>query len=110
MYGVGEAIEVSLTFSENVTVTGAPRLKIRLTDDDTEERWAAYHGGSGTDVVVFRYTPVAGDDSDGVAVVENTLERDRGTIRTTSSGDPVSLPTTASTPTPSTRSIPPRPL
>ncbi|MYE93115.1 MAG: hypothetical protein F4238_07100, partial [Gemmatimonadetes bacterium] len=91
VYGVGEPVDVSVTFSEGVTVSGTPRLKLSLADDGSEERWAVYHRGSGTNVLVFRYTPVAGDNSAGVAVVENSLERDRGTIRTTSSGDPVVL-------------------
>ena len=88
-----------MDFSENVTVTGVPRLKVRLADG--EDRWASYDSfaSSGTSVA-FTYKVVgaaagmdadSGDNSDGVAVVENSLERDRGTIRSTASGNPVSL-------------------
>ena len=88
LYGIGEPVEVSLTFSGNVSVDtagGTPRLKIRLGDDASSEKWAGYHSGSGGSTLVFRYTPVAGDASDGVAVVENSLALNGGAVTTTAS-------------------------
>ncbi len=40
-YGLSETIQVTLTFSEAVVVTGAPRLKIDLDPADGGEQWAA---------------------------------------------------------------------
>ena len=41
-YLLGETIQVTLTFSENVTVTGSPRLKIDMDPADWGEKWASY--------------------------------------------------------------------
>ena len=81
-YDVGDSIRVTLTFSEEVNVTGTPRLKIDLDPADGGERWADYSGGSGTVELAFGYTVVEGDIStDGVAVLRNTLELNGGAIR-----------------------------
>ena len=61
-YARGETIRMTLTFSEAVTVTGAPRVKLGLGAGD--ERWADYAGGSGTKVLEFAYTVAEGDASD----------------------------------------------
>ena len=90
LYALGEPIDVSVTFSENLTVgtaSGTPRLKIRLADDASAEKWASYHSGSGSGVLVFRYTPAAGDSSDGVAVMANSLVLNGGTIKETATTD-----------------------
>ena len=77
-YALGETIEVGLTFSEAVTVTGAPYL---LIDVGGTNRRASYHSGSATTQLLFRYTVLAGDDDDdGIAVVANSLTLDGGTI------------------------------
>ena len=81
LYSVGEHIEVSATFEAAVTVTGTPRLKIGLAQG-SEERWADYHRGTGSKTLVFRYTPENPDASTaGVAVLEDTLELNGGTIK-----------------------------
>ena len=83
-YGLGETIRVRLTFGETVNVDtthGTPRLKIRL-QAAAGERWADYAGGSGTAALVFAYTVASADTSaDGIAVVEDTLEMNGGTIK-----------------------------
>ena len=82
-YAHGETIQVSLTFTETVTVTGAPRLKIRMAPNYGEE-WADYSGGSGTTTLVFDYTVAEPDRSTrGVAVLRDTLDLNGGTIRST---------------------------
>ena len=45
-YAQGETIRVTLTFSEAVEVTGAPRLKIDMDPADWGEKWAVYDSGS----------------------------------------------------------------
>ena len=81
-YMVGDSIDVRLIFSENVDVTGTPRVKIDLDSGTGGERWADYADGSGGRTLKFTYTVVEADHStEGVAVLANTLELNGGTIR-----------------------------
>ena len=59
-YTIAEVIDITITFSETVTVNGAPYLEL---ETGTTDRNALYIGGSGTDTLTFRYTIQAGDDS-----------------------------------------------
>ena len=80
-YGLNGKIEVQLAFSEAVTVTGTPRLKIKM-DPNFGEFWANYESGSGATALFFAYTVVSPNTStQGIAVLENTLELNGGTIR-----------------------------
>ena len=97
-YALGDTIEVGLTFSEVVTVTGAPYL---LIDVGGTKRRADYNSGTGATQLKFQYTVLAGDDDDdGIAVVENSLTLNGGTIvatddSTTATLDHAALTTTA---------------
>ena len=78
-YAAGDAIDVTLTFSEAVTVTGAPQITLSVGG---QNRTAAYSDGSGSTQLVFSYTVASGDeDRDGIAVVANSLALDGGAIR-----------------------------
>ena len=78
-YAVGDEIEVGLNFGEIVTVTGAPQLSINVGE---QNRTAAYSAGSGSAKLVFTYTVAVGDeDTNGIAVVENSLALNGGTIQ-----------------------------
>ena len=96
-YALGDTIEVGLTFSEAVTVTGAPYL---LIDVGGTKRRADYNSGTGATQLKFQYTVLAGDDDDdGIAVVENSLTLNGGTIvatddSTTATLDHAALTTT----------------
>ena len=80
-YGLGEKVQVQLTFSKTVTVTGTPRLKIKM-DPNFGEKWANYESGSGTATLTFAYTVVSPNVStQGIAVLQNTLELNGGTIK-----------------------------
>ena len=57
-YLLGETIQVTLTFSEKVTVTGAPRLRIDMDPAHWGEKPASYAGGSGTTDLTFTHTVV----------------------------------------------------
>ena len=87
-YAIGDTIDLKATFNVAVTVTttgGTPRIPFTL---GTATKHAAYHSGSGTTALVFRYTVAAGDaDSDGIAVAQNALELNGGTIADASSND-----------------------
>ena len=72
---------MSLTFSEAMDVTGAPRLRINM-DPDRGEFWADYESGSGTNTLTFAYTVVRPNTSpQGVAVLEYSLHLNGGAIR-----------------------------
>ncbi|MXW66374.1 MAG: hypothetical protein F4Z72_05145, partial [Gemmatimonadales bacterium] len=76
-YAIGDHIELTATFSENVTVTsdgsaaGTPFTEILV---GSTIRKAFYNRGSGGTTIVFRYTVAASDaDSDGITVAANWL-------------------------------------
>ena len=76
-YAVDDEIQVTVTFSETVEVTGTPQLRLELGGG---QRTATYQGGSGTAALVFGYTVAAGEsDMDGVGVETDSLSG--GTIR-----------------------------
>ena len=79
----GEAVEVTVTFSEAVVVNttgGVPSIGIAL--GGTKARNASYVRGTGTTALVFSYTLVAGDGShSSMAVTPNSLALNGGTIR-----------------------------
>ena len=78
-YAIGDEIQVGLTFSEAVTVTGAPQLTL---DVGGQNRTAEYSEGTTTTQLLFAYTVAPGDeDTDGIAVVANSLALNGGAIR-----------------------------
>ena len=81
-YALGDTIRVRVDFVEPVEVTGTPRFKIDMDPADWGEKWAAYESGSGTGTLVFAHTVVEPNfSSQGIAVLENTLELNGGTVR-----------------------------
>ena len=76
-YAAEDDIQVTVTFSETVEVTGAPQLSLELGGGS---RTATYGGGSGTAALVFEYEVADGEsDTDGVGVEADSLSG--GTIR-----------------------------
>ena len=86
-YAIGDAIDVRVTFSANVTVdtaNGKPTLNMGL---GSATRRAAYIAGSGTQELTFRYTVAENDaNSDGVSLPSGYIAANGGTIDTASSG------------------------
>ena len=75
----GETIEIAVTFSKAVDVTGAPRLALTI---GSTTRQAAYASGTGSTSLVFRYVVVSGDaDADGVSIGASALALNGGTIK-----------------------------
>ena len=73
----GETIKVSLTFSENVVVTGTPLASIGMGSGNGARRGATYASGSGSKVLVFHHVVTATDvDTDGVSIYANPLAQD----------------------------------
>ena len=82
-YGAGETIKVTVTFDQAVTVTGTPRIKLRVGGGNPQQqKWADYAGGTGSAALVFAYVVQAGDrDANGVYIQGNELELNGGTIQ-----------------------------
>jgi hypothetical protein len=71
-YGAGTVVPVTVTFSEPVTVTGAPKLALNVGAGV----FATYSSGSGTNTLTFNYTVAAGQnvaDLDYAATTSLTL-------------------------------------
>ena len=80
LYAIGDEIEVTVTFSEDVNVTGTPRLEL---DVGGSAKDASYVSASGANVV-FSYTVESGDnDTDGIAIGANKLTLNGGVIEDT---------------------------
>ena len=78
VYGIGDDIELTVTFSEDVTVTGSPQLKI---DVGGTEKPAGYDSTDGS-AVLFSYTVATGDsDTDGISVSADKLTLNGGAIK-----------------------------
>ena len=78
VYGIGDKIEVTVTFDEDVAVTGSPRLEITI---GTNARNAAYKSTTGSKVI-FSYTVAAGDsDTDGISIAADKLSLNGGSIK-----------------------------
>ena len=78
VYRIGDEVEVTVTFSEDVTVIGSPQLELAI---GSSNRTAEYESTDGS-AVVFGYTVAEGDtDSDGIAIGANKLKLNGGTIK-----------------------------
>ena len=71
-YHYGEHIDIALTFNTPVYVPergSVIAIRVGDTSDNSNYRAAAYHSGSGTDRLVYRYQVQLGDaDADGISV------------------------------------------
>ncbi len=78
-YKVGDAIDVRVNFSENVTVTGTPQITLETGSTD---RLASYSSGSGASTLVFSYTVQSGDTSSDLDYISTgALTLNGGTIK-----------------------------
>ncbi len=87
-YALDEDIEVTVTFSEAVTVSGAPEITLTV---GANERQATFSSGSDTVALVFTYTVAATEtDDNGVSIPEDTLAQASGSaIQDTAGNDAV---------------------
>ncbi|PUZ25346.1 hypothetical protein DCC81_13670 [Chitinophaga parva] len=66
IYNAGSVLTFTVHYSENVAITGTPKLPIII---GTQPVQASYVSGSGTNLLVFTYTVQNGDlDMDGIAL------------------------------------------
>lgn len=78
-YKAGDTINMRVTFSEAVNITGTPRIKLETGNGN---KYATYSAGTGSDTIDFTYTVQAGDNSNDLDYVNATsLELNTGTIK-----------------------------
>ena len=83
-YKIDDTIEVDVTFTEAVRVSGQPVVTL---DIGGEPRPAVYVSGSGSDTLVFAYTVVEGDpEADGIAIAAGALTEPPGSGIVTEAG------------------------
>ena len=71
-YDAGDPIDLTVIFSENVTVSGVPTVRLRTPSRTVPTYDAAYHSGSGSSVLVFRHTVPAGGYRAGLTTIDST--------------------------------------
>lgn len=77
-YVTGTDVDFTVNYSENVTVTGLPRIAL---DVGGSTLYATYSSGSGSTSLIFRYTVGAGDlDDNGIAFASTLVDLNSGTI------------------------------
>ena len=78
-FKVGDQIPLLIKFSENVNVTGTPKLTLETGSTDKE---ISFTSGSGTDSLIFSYTVAAGENSNDLDYIsQNALILNSGTIK-----------------------------
>ena len=71
-YSGQDVVEVTVTFSEPVVVTGAPELEL---DVGGQTRHARYHSGSGSTSLIFRYSVTQFEtDTAGISVPRGSIQ------------------------------------
>ncbi len=91
-YANGEVIEVSVAFSEDVTVTGTPQIAIDMDPAHWGTKWASYVPGVAANVLTFAHTVVEPNYStQGIAVLPNSLRLNGGTIASSATGTAANL-------------------
>ena len=87
-YRVGGTISFKLSYSENVNVTGTPRIALGFTTNTGATAYATYFSGSGSKDLIFVYTitdVVA--DTNGFDSITSPLDLNSGTIKDLSGND-----------------------
>ena len=79
-----DVLRVSATFSENVSVTGTPRIELTI---GAATKYATYTSGSGTSTLIFSYDVSSDDyDNDGIEMA-STIDLNGGEIKNGSNTD-----------------------
>ena len=88
-YAIGDTIQVTVTFDQAVTVTGAPRIQLRVGGGEDEHlKWADYLTGTGAAVAAVYLRRAAGDfDDNGIDIAADELELNGGTIQSSGGTD-----------------------
>ena len=85
-YRIGDHITATVTFTEKITVTGAPELRINV---GRSSKIAIFETANGT-TAAFTYTVTEGDsETDGISIPANQLTLSGGTIKDDAGNDAV---------------------
>lgn len=77
-YKVGDVASVTVNFSENVSVTGSPRIAI----SGISGKYFTYSSGSDSTALIFNYTIGTGDTAAlGIGISSNSIELNSGTLK-----------------------------
>ena len=82
-YDVGELVEVEVAFSEEVTASGDPQLKLDIGGTTRQAEPVTRTNGEGAfaGMMVFQYQVQTGDrDTDGIGIDANSLDLNGGSI------------------------------
>jgi hypothetical protein len=79
-YPAGSTLTISVRYNSPVGVIGTPSVVLSLSSPAAGTRVASYVSGSGSDTLLFAYTPGATDVSSSVAAI-STLNLNGGSIR-----------------------------
>lgn len=78
VYRIGDDVQVTVTFSETVTVTGSPQLGLVVGSNNRSATYESLDGRA----VIFSYTVAEGDeDSDGISINADNLTLNAGSIK-----------------------------
>lgn len=77
-YNSSQNLEFTATFSESVVIGGIPRLALTV---GATTRYANYQSGSGSSTIIFRYTPIPGDEDLNGITVSSPIDLNAGSIR-----------------------------
>ena len=84
-FGGGDAIETRVWFNEGMTMTGAPRLALRI---GAETRFATFKETLGSDLLRFEYVVAESDrDDDGISIAADAFDLNGGTIQDNAGND-----------------------
>lgn len=76
-YNASQFVALTVTLSETVIVGGSPRIALTV---GATTRYADYFSGTGSNTLVFRYVPTAGDlDMNGIATA-STIDLNLGSL------------------------------
>ena len=79
IYSTGDTMDISVSFNENVIVTGVPQLSLETGDTDV---LVNYRSGSGSSTLMFRYMVGLGNSSNDLDYTDTTaLTLNGGSIR-----------------------------
>ena len=78
IYRIGDSVQVTVTFSEGVTVTGGPQLELDLGGTAKSAEYESFEAST----VVFVYTVEEGvSDEDGISISADKLTLNGGSIK-----------------------------
>ena len=87
-YKNGSTIDMTVQFSENITVDvtgGTPRIPIKIGGSS---QYATYYSGTGSSMLIFRYSVGSSDeDMDGIEIASSMIDLNGGSLKDSAAND-----------------------